>query len=548
MLAGVDRHSALPDNLPSLRSLPGMATQRIHGPAATRLNHVVTESQHSRDRDPPDATMTSAVRGIVGRVLRLLVFAALGVVLTLVVVFVKYVNSRPDLDAWHLAHLDEEYTARSGLTRFEDYLALEDRLFGQLNSAVYDRTGRVGDDRINRYKRGSLADPERWTPNWNRTFELAADEPPASVLLLHGLTDSPYSLRALGQTLHERGLHVLGLRIPGHGTAPSGLVTVRWQDMAGAVRLAMDYLARQHPGRPLFIVGYSNGAALAVHYALESLAEPALPRVGRLVLLSPEIGVSAVAALAVWQARLGYLLGLDKLSWNEILPEYDPFKYMSFAVNGGDVSHRITAAVQRRIDALSASGQLGNMPPVLAFTSAVDATVLAPALVENLLERLPAGTNELVVYDINRVAGIEPMLRWSPDEIVSTLRQHAGKHYILSLVTNARPGSPEVVERRWAPGQDRPSETPLGLEWPANVYSLSHVALTFPPGDPLYGGKPEEPSPGIQLGNVAWRGERGVLRVSADAMLRLRSNPFYTYQERRTLEFLGLAEPDSAGY
>ena len=249
---------------------------------------------------------------------------------------------------------------------------------------------------------------------------------------------------------------------------------------------------------------------------------------------------------AVWQARLGYLLGLDKLSWNEILPEYDPFKYTSFAVNGGDVSHRITAEVQRRIDALSASGQLGNMPPVLAFTSAVDATVLAPALVENLLERLPAGANELVVYDINHVAGIEPLLRWSPDEIVSTLRQRAGKHYILSVVTNAHPGSPEVVERRWAPGQDRPSETPLGLEWPANVYSLSHVALTFPPGDPLYGSKPEEPGPGIQLGNVAWRGERGVLRVSADAMLRLRSNPFYTYQEHRMLEFLGLAEPDSA--
>jgi alpha-beta hydrolase superfamily lysophospholipase len=483
------------------------------------------------------------IRGLLRHLLRLVLYGASGVVLTLLAVLVLHLQGRPDLDAWHRAELDEEFTAGSDVSSFEEYLALEDRLFDQLDQRVYDRTGPVGEDRINRYKRRSMADPQRWTPNWNRSFEMPADAPPAAVLLLHGLSDSPYSMRALGERLHAAGAYVVGLRIPGHGTAPSGLVTVRWQDMAAAVRLAVAHLAERNPGKPIHIVGYSNGAALAVQYALATLDNPALPRVERLVLLSPEIGVMAAAALAVWQARLGYLLGLDKLAWNDILPEYDPFKYSSFAVNAGDVSHRITTEIQRRIDQLSESGQLGAMPPILAFSSAVDATVLAPALVQNLFDRLEPGAHELVLFDINHISGIEPLLAWSPDEMVALLQRNAGQRFALSVVTNEQTGSPQVVERRWRPGGGAPTETPLGLEWPQGVYSLSHVALPFPPEDPLYGGQPNAPSPGVRLGNVALRGERGVLLISAAAMLRLRWNPFYAYQERRVLEFLALGGP-----
>jgi hypothetical protein len=255
-----------------------------------------------------------AVRTALKHVLWFCAYGALGVVLTLLVVFVLYLEGRPDLDAWHRAELDEEFTAASRVTSFEEYLALEDRLFAQLDERVYDRTGPVGGDRVNRYKRGSLSDPQRWTPDWNRSFEMPVAVPRASVLLLHGLSDSPYSLRALGERLHAAGAHVVGLRIPGHGTAPSGLVTVRWQDMAAAVRLAVVHLAERNPGRPIHVVGYSNGAALAVQYALAAIDDPAVPRVDRLVLLALAIGVAAAAALAVWQARLGYLLGLDKLA------------------------------------------------------------------------------------------------------------------------------------------------------------------------------------------------------------------------------------------
>ena len=147
-----------------------------------------------------------AVRTALKHVLWFCAYGALGVVLTLLVVFVLYLEGRPDLDTWHKAELDEEFTAGSRVSNFEEYLALEDRLFAQLDERVYDRTGPAGDDRVNRYKRGSLSDPQRWTPDWNRSFELPVAAPRASVLLLHGLSDSPYSLRALGERLHAEGV------------------------------------------------------------------------------------------------------------------------------------------------------------------------------------------------------------------------------------------------------------------------------------------------------------------------------------------------------
>jgi hypothetical protein len=81
--------------------------------------------------------------------------------------------------------------------------------------------------------------------------------------------------------------------------------------------------------------------------------------------------------------------------------------------------------------------------------------------------------------------------------------------------------------------------TALG-QWPQGVYSLAHIALAFSPQDPLYGGPDAAESPGLQLGNVALRGERGILRVSGGALLRMHWNPFYEHLENRVLEFMEL--------
>ena len=195
--------------------------------------------------------LDSRFAGMTLSLARMVGIALFGCLLTALAIFVYLLDSRPELSVWHLADLDEEFTADSRISDFSQYLALEDRLFAQLDRLVYDQVPEGPENAINRYSRGSLSDPGNRPVNWNRSFEFSHPEPLAGVLLLHGLSDSPYSMRPLGEALHRRGAMVLGLRIPGHGTAPSGLVETRWQDMAAAVRLAARHVREVVGDKPL---------------------------------------------------------------------------------------------------------------------------------------------------------------------------------------------------------------------------------------------------------------------------------------------------------
>jgi alpha-beta hydrolase superfamily lysophospholipase len=354
------------------------------------------------------------------------------------------------------------------------------------------------------------------------------------------MSDSPYSLRNLGRRLHSAGAWVIGLRLPGHGTAPSGLLQMKWEDMAAAVRLVMRHLSTKVGDRPIYIVGYSNGGALAVHYVLSGMEDSTLPKISGMVLISPSIGVTPIAALAKWQAKLGRFLGLKKLEWNSILPEYDPFKYNSFAVNAGEQVYRITNEIRLRIESLSSAGKLNRFPPVLAFQSIVDATVSTRAVVDGLFAKLPAGGHELVLFDINRLSEVEHVLIEDPKSSIETKFKDPKLPFAISLVTNASEDSRDIVVLQKKPGDTKITRKPLDMKWPVNIYSLSHVALPFPMDDPLYGMIDSNDNSKIQLGNMDLRGERGVLQIPAEDMLRLRWNPFYPYMERRLLELFNI--------
>lgn len=477
---------------------------------------------------------------LIKHTVKALLYGIAGGLVALIIIFVLFLESRPELKVWHQIEIDAEFTADSPVQSFKDYLALEKQLFVQLDERVFTRI--PGEDRnlINRYHRGSLSDPGRWSLNWNRTFELSTDAPNAGVLLLHGMSDSPYSLRSLGRRLHSAGAWVIGLRLPGHGTAPSGLLRMKSEDMAAAVRLAMRHLSTTVGKRPIYLVGYSTGGALAVHYVLSGMEDSTLPKISGMVLISPSIGVTPIAALAKWQAKLGRLLGLKKLEWNSILPEYDPFKYNSFAVNAGEQVHRITTEIRSKIESLGAAGKLNRFPPVLAFQSIVDATVSTRAVVDGLFAKLPAGGHELVLFDINRLSEVEHVLKKDPKSSIEAKFKDPELPFTISLVTNASENSRDIVVLQKKPGDSQITRKPLDMKWPVNIYSLSHLALPFPMNDPLYGMIDSNDHSKIQLGNMDLRGERGVLQITAEDMLRLRCNPFYPYMERRLLELFNI--------
>ncbi len=457
-------------------------------------------------------------------------------------------SSGPPQKAWHTERLTEEFTADmldTGVSDFSDYLALEDRLFQQLHDKVYAKAETGPEHALNRYSEGSAADPNRASHNWNRSFEFVVERPVGGVLLLHGMSDSPYSLRALGHRLHREGYHVIGLRLPGHGTAPSGLRFATWQDMAAAAGLAIRHLVTSVGHRPLHIVGYSTGAALAVDAALGAVEQPHDRMPASLVLISPAIRVHSVAALAGFKDTLATLPGLDQWAYLTVMDEFDPFKYNSFATNAGAQVHQVTLDVDRRVQTLSADqAAAGKFPPILVVKSAVDATVSTDAVVDNLLGRLSDRRNALILFDINRNAAIKSSLLISdPGPLTNRLIDDADLPFAVTFVTNQSPDSIEVVARHKAPNTAEMGEPePLDLVWPRAVVSLSHVALPIPPDDPLYGLEPPVEKQFVYLGNLAIKGERGLLKVSPEWLLRLRFNPFYAYLEDRVVEWLELVE------
>lgn len=479
---------------------------------------------------------------VAGRVLSFAFFLVVGGILAVLILGIVALDRRDDLSPWHTTVLEEEFTEDDRDETFADYLAREERLFAELKTRIYDVTGTASPEVIHRFQKGSPADPTGYARNWNRTFQLppANGEATCGVLLLHGMSDSPYSLRTIGERLSREGAHVIGLRLPGHGTAPSGLLEFTHEDMAAAVEIAVRHLRETTGDRPLFLVGYSNGGALSVHYALECLEDETLPKVEGIVLISPAIGVTPMAALAVWQGRIGHWLGLEKLAWNSISAEYDPYKYNSFAVNAGDQVYRLTAEIGKHLSRLDEEDQLEAFPPLLAFQSTVDATVSTPALIEGLFAKLPGDRHELVLFDLNRTGRIESFLAKDPGDHLKELIRSSQKPFSLTVFRNRNEHELAVEIRHFSLTDSTPVITDPGLSWPKGLYSLSHVALPFSPDDPLYGNglDPGEEKAGFQIGNVVLRGEKGVLKISPVDQLRLRWNPFYPWMEDRVAGFL----------
>lgn len=445
-----------------------------------------------------------------------------------------FLRSGPQPAPWHEVRLSDFTAAQAGAVRtLDDYLSLEDRLFAELQQRVYGAVTPADRSLINRYAAGSRSDPGVWPVNWNRTFHLLpgpGQEPRGAALLLHGLTDSPYSLRSIGEHLASRGIEVVGLRLPGHGTAPSGLLSFEIEDMQAAVRLAArDLRAHGAPERPLYLVGYSNGAALALDYALAALDDPSLPRPTGLVLISPAIGVSKLAVVGRIKTGLSSVPGFARAAWESIYTEFDPYKYTSFSLHAGGETFRLTRAVARGLERRGGGQPLRGFPPVLAFLSTVDATVKAEAVTDTLLDRLAPEGHELVLFDVNRQADVQPLLVDDPGPLTQQLRSRPQRPYTLTVITNAAPDSLQVVEQRTGPGEQRVEQRALDLAWPSMTFSLSHVALPFPPDDPLYGYEEIGETNHVQLGRIEVHGENGVLNVPTWTLTRQRSNPFHRY-------------------
>ena len=115
---------------------------------------------------------------------------------------------------------------------------------------------------------------------------------PNGVLLCHGFTGSPRSLRPWADHLEADGFRVALPRLPGHGTTWQEMNRTRWQDWYATVDRAFAELRRDCDR--VFLAGLSMGGGLAIR-----LAEQHGAAVAGLALVNPAVRSSDPRRLAL---------------------------------------------------------------------------------------------------------------------------------------------------------------------------------------------------------------------------------------------------------
>jgi pimeloyl-ACP methyl ester carboxylesterase len=429
-----------------------------------------------------------------------------------------------DLDVEHSTTLSAEFSARThAQLDWNGYLELEKEIAAEAAQLLAVRSGEAG--KLNRYARDAVANPDNYPTNWNRSYVKTPDVIRGGAVLLHGLTDSPYSWRPMADIFYDQGFRAWVPRMPGHGFVVGDLDQSHHEDWSAVVALTMlearDNLSED---QPLILGGYSNGATLALNYAIDCQTDDSLPCPDAILLVSPAIAVSPVAVLARAHRVFSWIPGLEKFSWESIFPEVDPYKFTSFPKSAGWETSDLSRTMR---DRLSSAGPL---PSILAFQSVVDATVRTDAVL-TFFASLPQGGHELVFYDLNRYEVFSDWLSVNLQN-VEKFGERGPFPFDVTVLSNQKVGSREISDYRLPAGETAFSVNATDLVWPREVYSLSHIALPFPPDDPIYG---EE---GTAVGIHRPLGERDMLYLGAEYFQRLRHNPFYGYQETRIIQWL----------
>jgi carboxylesterase len=186
---------------------------------------------------------------------------------------------------------------------------------------------------------------------------------PGGVLVLHGFTGSPDSMRPLAQAVADAGFEVSMPRLPGHGTTVADMQATSWAEWSAAAVSAFDGLSKTVGGPDrVVVVGLSMGGTLTVHVAAQR------PQLAGIVLINAAVQpADAATIIGVEQAIEGGL---------ELMPAI-----------GGSINN--PAAVELAYDAVPMRGLLslfragetlaGSIPllhcPALVMTAPADPVV-----------------------------------------------------------------------------------------------------------------------------------------------------------------------------
>lgn len=201
----------------------------------------------------------------------------------------------------------------------------------------------------------------------------SSDGGPVGVLLCHGFTGSPQSLRPWAEFLAGAGLTVSLPRLPGHGTMWQDLNRTRSEDWFAEAERGFELLRAKTD--EVFVMGLSLGGCIALR-----IAELAGPAVSGVVVVNPSLTADTkLFALApVMKLFVPSLKGIGSDVKKQGMQE---LAYFRIPVKAAATLPRLWRATQADL------GQLSQ--PVLAYHSSTD-HVVGPASMRLLRDALPA--------------------------------------------------------------------------------------------------------------------------------------------------------------
>lgn len=130
-----------------------------------------------------------------------------------------------------------------------------------------------------------LGAPEGFMSDWSALG--SGKNAKIGVLLVHGFTGSPASMRPWAKYLHDHGYSVRVPLLPGHGTRPEDLNQIHWQEWPQKIDDELNELMQSC--EKVFIAGLSMGGGTALYVASHRSND-----IAGIILVNPMIHVALI--------------------------------------------------------------------------------------------------------------------------------------------------------------------------------------------------------------------------------------------------------------
>ncbi|TYK64974.1 alpha/beta hydrolase [Colwellia echini] len=327
------------------------------------------------------------------------------------------------------------------------------------------------------------------------------------ILLIHGLTDSPFSFHDLSQFFYQQGFTVRTLLLPGHGTAPSDLLSVEYSQWQQATSFAIEQTLNDFD--TVYLGGLSTGGALIFNYLRQQ--KEVDKKVKGLFLWSP---ASKAKNDLAWLAQ--YVDLIPFVDWLDLDADIDFAKYESFTYNAA-------AQVEGIMSLVAAEKSLVNTAlqhiPLFVVASEHDETIDTKYTLELIQQRQTTSTPEKMKQSVLVYYGNKENLPENMTEVMTVI-------------------VPECSPERLC----------------SEVFDVSHISTTNSPDNPHYGVQGQYRNCGHYASDVESyhackhnkqvnKGEVTQINLLRDIpMQRLTYNPYYEEMLKEMARFLNVTE------